>query len=488
MSKKSGAVNALKLLVLMAPQEIPRLADVRLNFDAILFSFLISLVTMSLAAMLPLWRSWKVDPAGAMKQDSARGLESRSSGRLRQGLIIGEVALTLMLSVAAMVLVRQLIAESRQDLGFSPDRLVTLDTHMSPHMSLANAAPEVVYAANSPDRQADLASLNQVLARVRAVPGVASAEAISGAPMSEGGSNVSYAIRGKSDFKPGALQLPVANIFAATPGYFQTMGIPVLRGRGLTEADLAGSEPVAVISESLAKEQFPGQEPIGKQIKCGWDFLAGWITIVGVAGDVRQDSPASAPTPTLYVPLTQHAHAATDMQLLVRTHSDAGAMSATLVKFMKQNFPEVAVQSSTMKENIGESERAQHFRTLLFGSFAGVSILLAMTGMYGVTAYTVAQKRFEFALRFALGAQRGQVLTSVLGTALTTAAVGIAVGFLLSLGAMRIMASLLGKMAAFDAVSYAVASGAVLLLALAATFAPAIRAATVEPTQVLRSE
>jgi putative ABC transport system permease protein len=306
--------------------------------------------------------------------------------------------------------------------------------------------------------------------------------------MADGGSNVGYAIRGKSEFKPGVADLPNANIFAMTPGYFETMGIPVLRGRGLTEGDLVGSEPVVVISESLAKQSFPGEDPIGKQIKCGWDYLESWITIVGVVGDVRQDSPASAPYPTFYAPLSQHAHAATDMQVMVRTRSDAGVMSATLAKFMKENFPEVAVLSTTMREDVGESERAQHFRTLLFSSFAGVSILLAMIGMYGVTAYTVAQRRFEFALRFALGAQRAQVLSSVMQKAMGVAAIGIICGVCLSLALMRVVGSLLGKMAALDAVSYGIAAAGVLLIALAATVLPAYRAATVEPMQVLRSE
>ncbi len=177
------------------------------------------------------------------------------------------------------------------------------------------------------------------------------------------------------------------------------------------------------------------------------------------------------------------------MQVVVRTRTDAGAMAATLTQMYEDNgFPQVAVQASTMRENVGESERAQHFRTLLFGSFAGVSILLAITGMYGVTAYTVAEKRFEFALRFALGAQRVQVLGSVLRSALAVAAIGVAGGVALSLALMRVMGTLLGKMPEFDPVSYAVAAAGVLLIALAATVQPAWRAATVEPMQVLRDE
>jgi putative ABC transport system permease protein len=482
------ALPALKLLVELAPAETPRLADVQLNFDVIAFSFAVSAVTMAVTALLPLWRAWQVDPASAMKQDSARGLESRGSGRLRQGLVIGEVALTLMLSVAALLLVRQLIAESKQDLGFSPERLVMLDTHVSPHMGNAKETELQRFAVDSPEGQEDVAALNRMLGRLRTVPGVASAEAVSAAPMSTGGSNVGYAIQGRSEFKPGVVDMPVANIFAVTPGYFQTMGIPVLRGRGIAETDLVGSEPVVVISESLAKQQFAGQDPIGKRIKCGWDYLTGWITIVGVVGDVRQDSPASAPFPTFYAPLTQHAHAATDMQVMLRTRSDAGAMSAALGRFMKRNFPDVAAVASTMRENVGESERAQRFRTMLFGSFAGVSILLAMTGMFGVTAYTVAQRRFEFGLRFALGAQRGQVLGLVLKGALAVAAIGVVCGVALSLALTRVVASLLGQIPAFDPVAYGVAAAGVLLIALGATLQPAYRAATVEPMRVLRDE
>jgi putative ABC transport system permease protein len=488
------ALPALKLLVQLAPTEIPRLADVRLNLDVIGFSFLVSVLTMSATALLPLWRSWRVDPASAMKQDSARGMETRGSGRLRQGLIVGEVALTLMLSVAALLLVRQLIVESKQDLGFAPERLVMLDTHMISAMAGLGVglpagqepAKEAVLAAG----RTDVGALDSLLTDLRGLPGVASIAAANGVPMSAGISDVDYAIHGVSEFKPGVNGLPDANILAMTPGYLETMKIPVLKGRGLTDADNMGSEPVLVISESAARQSFAGVDPIGKQIMCGYDLqtMGTWMTIVGVVGDVRQDSPASAPQPTLYVPMAQHPMRASEVQVMVRTRADAGTMAATMDRYMKQKYPAVAVQATTMRESVGESERAQHFRTLLFSSFAGVSILLAMIGMYGVTAYTVAQRRFEFALRFALGAQRGQVLASVLQRALSVAAIGVVAGIGLSLALMRVVGTLFGAMPAFDAVSYSVAAVGVLLIALSATLLPAYRAAMVEPMQVLRNE
>jgi len=466
------ALPALRLLVRLAPPDIPRLAEVRLNPDVIAFSFLVSLGTMALTALLPLWRSWQVDPSTAMKQDAQRGLESRASGRLRQALVVGEVALTLTLSVAAVLLVRQLIAESRQDLGFVPDHLIRIDTHM----------------VGVPNGPTDVATLNRMLDRARSVPGAASAGAVYSAPMAPSNSDVSYAVRGVSEFKPPYNNLSDANIMSMTPGYFATMRIPILKGRDITDADRAGSELVMVISQSVANQSFPGVDPIGKQIASGWDEIESWHTIVGVVGDVRQDSPAAKPYPTLYVPVAQHPRSATDMQLMVRTRADAGAMASTLSKLLKQNFTQASVEASTMRENVGETERAQHFRTLLFGSFAGVSILLAMTGMFGVTAYTVAQKRFEFALRFALGAQRGHVLGSVLRSALSVAMVGVVGGFVLSLALMRVIRTLLGQLPGFDPVSYGVATAGVLLIALAATLQPAWRAATVDPMQVLRDE
>jgi putative ABC transport system permease protein len=488
------ALPALKVLVRLAPQEIPRLADVRLNFDVILFSFLISLVTMAATALLPLWRSWQVDPAGAMKQDAARGTESRGSGRLRQALIVGEVALTLTLSVAAMLLVRQLIAQSRQDLGFSPEKLVVLDTHAAstaaPLMEKltfdGSPSPEIK-AAIEKAGAVDVQALTSMLEAIRAVPGVAGADAIYGAPMSNSGSNVGYAVHGVSSFTPGA-NLPGAYIGAVTPAYLHTMEIPLLKGRGIAETDGPGSEKVLLISEAMARQSFAGVDPIGKQIMCGWDSMGEWWTIVGVVGNVRQDSPGTPPASMIYTPVAQHAGAAQNMQVVVRTKTEAGAMAATLTRIMKRQYPQVAVKASTMRENVGESERAQRFRTLLFGSFAGVSILLAITGMYGVTAYTVAQKRFEFALRFALGAQRAQVLGSVVRNALSVAAIGVVGGIALSAALMRVMSSLLGQTPGFDLVAYGVAAAGVLIIALSATLQPAYRAATVEPMQVLRNE
>jgi putative ABC transport system permease protein len=488
------AVPALKLLVRIAPDDIPRLADVHLNMDVLLFSFLLSALLMAVTAVLPVWRSWHIDPASALRQDSSRGSEGRGAARLRNGFLVAEVALTLTLSVAAVMLTRQLINQSKQKLGFSAENLITLDSHaidntpMPTEQQIAAQTPEQAQANRASQAKTRLAHLDDTLATLSAVPGVESVAGILGAPMGFGGSNVGYAVKGRQVFAAPFKGLPNAELRPVTPNLFSTMRIPLLRGRNLNADDRLGSPRVLLINQELALKIFPGQDPIGQQVMCGYDDKLSWWTIVGVVGDIRDDSPAAAPTPTFYVPVAQHPGGAGDMQLIVRTRLAPAAMLDTLVNRLKQTHPEIAVKATTMHENIGETQRGDDFRTTLFGSFAFVSILLAAVGMYGVTAYSVTQRRFEFGLRIALGANRAQVLGMVLGKATTYAAVGIGIGIALSLGLVRVLASVVGKLPAFDLAAYAIASFAVLTIATLATLLPARAAANVDPMTVLRSE
>jgi len=472
------AQPALHLLTVMAQDQIPRLADVRLNRDVLLFSFAMSVATMLLTALLPAWRAMSVSPAGVLKQEQGSSSESRSSRRLRDALIVGEVALTLTLTVASVLLARQMIAQSQQDLGFAADNLLVMDTHTAESGGLTGTIAE-----NSP---AVLLSLEQMLGSIAKVPGVKAVAAAEAAPMGRI-ADVGYAIRGRSEFKPGN-KLADADITSITPQYFKTMEIPLLQGRMLTGDDTDSSEPVLVVSRELAEKQFPGVNPIGQQIMCGYDMKTGWWTIVGVVGNIRQRSPASPPAQTMYVPAAQHLARAGDMQIVVRTSIDPAAMASTLDPLLRRNYPMVAVSSTTMREAVGESSRAQRFRTLIFAGFAAVAILLAAVGMYGVTAYTVAQRRFEFALRFALGANRFQIVTLTLGHGITVAALGIGAGVALSIALMRVLGSLLGKLPAFDPTSYAIAILGVMAIAVTASVIPSRRASQVEPMRVLRGD
>ena len=490
------ALPALRLLVRLAPPETPRLADVGLNLDVLLFSFAISVLLIGLTAVLPVWRSWHIDPASALRQDTSRATEGGSALRLRNGFLVAEVALTLTLSVASIVLTRQLINQSRVDLGFSAESLITIDSHAvdtAPRPTdaqISAATPEQVAAYTAARSRVGLGRLDAALETLASVPGVAATGAIDGAPMnsSDGGSNVGYAVNGRQVFAPPFEGLQQADLHVMTPSAFPAIGMAILRGRNLSVEDRADSPQVVVINDELAKEVFAGVDPIGQQVVCGYDADPNRWTIVGVVSNVRSDSPAVPPTPTFYVPVSQHGWRASDMQLVVRTHGDAAAMMETLRKRLRDTHPEIAIRATTMRQNIGESQRSETFRSLLFGSFAGVSILLASVGMYGVTAYSVAQRKFEFGLRMALGADRAQLFGMVLRKALMLTMVGLVVGVGLSLSLMRVMASLAGKLPAFDPVAYVLASLAVLLVALLATFLPARAAASIDPINVLRSE
>ncbi|MEG9433179.1 ABC transporter permease [Terriglobus sp. ADX1] len=486
------AAVGLRALTRMAPPDTPRLADIHLNRDVFLFSLAVSAALMLLTSILPVWRSWRLDPATVLRADSERTSESRRSVRLRDGLIVAEVAFTLALSVTAVALTRQLIQDAQQELGFQPQHLLTVDTHQVssdayPGLSSEGDATPELLAERQAWRLRRMARLDALLTSVRKTPGVEAAAAIDGAPMGGGSPDVGYAIRGRTVFAPG-VTLPYADIHASTPEVFATMSVPVLRGRNLTDADNFGAARVLVINKALADEQFPHTDPIGQQIMCGYDSKGEWWTIVGVVGNIRHDAPGTPAGTAFYIPLAQHPARASDIQLIARTKADPAVMTQELRTSIQRNFPDVAATTSTLKENIGESQRTDRFRSTLLASFAAVSLLLAAVGMYGVTAYTVAQRRFEFALRFALGAQREQLAGMVLLHAAIVTALGIAVGIIGSVALMRIVSANLGKLPPVDTISFVIAAALVFVLAVAATVIPSQRAASTELMQALRAE
>lgn len=486
------AAVGLRALTRMAPPDTPRLADIHLNRDVFLFSLAVSAALMLLTSILPVWRSWRLDPATVLRADSERTSESRRSVRLRDGLIVAEVAFTLALSVTAVALTRQLIQDAQQELGFQPQHLLTVDTHQVssdayPGLSSEGDATPELLAERQAWRLRRMARLDALLNSVRKTPGVEAAAAIDGAPMGGGSPDVGYAIRGRTVFAPG-VTLPYADVHAVTPEVFATMSVPVLRGRNLTDADNFDAARVLVINKALADEQFPHTDPIGQQIMCGYDSKGEWWTIVGVVGNIRHDAPGTPAGTAFYIPLAQHPARASDIQLIARTKANPAVMTQELRTSIQRNFPDVAATTSTLKENIGESQRTDRFRSTLLASFAAVSLLLAAVGMYGVTAYTVAQRRFEFALRFALGAQREQLAGMVLLHAAIVTALGIAVGIIGSVALMRIVSANLGKLPPVDTISFVIAAALVFVLAVAATVIPSQRAASTELMQALRAE
>lgn len=489
------ALPALRLLLRFAPAGMPRLQEIHLNTEVFLVSVAVSIVLMAVTAVLPIVQMWAAAPAGALRGQPTRGMESRGLGRLRRVLMGAEVALTMVLSVAALLLARQLIAEGHVDLGFDAAHLLTLDTDMTAaeplpplpeHSSPQAKAAAVLAAAEVAQGWAN--RLDAIVATVQATPGVRSAAAIEGAPMGFGAVDVLYAIRGRHTMDSNRTSLPDADVHAVTPNFFAVMGAPLLRGRLPSGTDRLFAPSVVLINETLARQQFPGQDPVGHQIQCGYDFDSSWWTIVGVVGDLRAEAPGKAVAPTFYVPLAQHPQKANGLQVIVRTRAGAGETLQPLQSVLKQRYPDLAVKATTMTENIAEVERLDHLRSLLFDGFAAVSLFLAALGMYGVTAYSAAQRRFEFGLRAAVGARRGQLLAMVLREALEVALGGVVLGGVVSLLLNRALRSVVGQVPAFDAGTYALAVLMLLALALLAAGMPARRAAAAQPMEVLRYE
>ena len=260
----------------------------------------------------------------------------------------------------------------------------------------------------------------------------------------------------------------------------------MLKGRDFTEADSYEAPFVAIISESLARQSFPGQDPIGHQIECGLDAPGKQMTIIGVVRDLRQDSPAESPGPALYMPLTQHPYMATQINIAIRTKVSSAALIDTVQSRIQRIDPGIATRFTTMDAMVGDSVEMQRFRSVLVGSFAGVGLLLAILGVYGTVSYSVAQRTFEIGVRMAFGAERESILTMVLRQVLVLASIGIVAGLGLSLIAGRFIASMLSGVSPADPLSLGAAVGILVLAAIGAALIPARAASSVEPMQALR--
>jgi predicted permease len=318
------------------------------------------------------------------------------------------------------------------------------------------------------------------------LPGVRSVAAAMGLPTGQYGSNGSYAVEGKHIFAPGQ-RLPHAGFELASPGYFATLGIPLVRGREFSSRDEYNAPFVAIISEALARETFPTEDPLGKRIQCGLDS-PNWMTIVGVVGDVRQDSPASPPAPQLYMPLKQHPFHANELQVVLRTAVEPGSLAQAVRQKVRALNPEIALKFTTLEEMVAESIARPRFQMFLISAFAALALSLVMAGVYGVMSYVTTQRTSEFGLRMAMGATPGDLVALVLKGAIRLAVVGLAVGILLSLASGSAINSLLFGLKPVDFVTYFAVFGAVLPVVLLAAVVPAWRAARIDPLTALRDE
>jgi putative ABC transport system permease protein len=358
--------------------------------------------------------------------------------------------------------------------GFNPDRLLTMRMNL----------PQSKYSNH--DRR--LGFYDGLLERVKALPGVESAAMITFLPLTFPGGSSLFSVEGRA--APPAGEEPLAVNRSVTPDYFRTMGIPLVSGRVFDSKDRQDSQPVVIINRAMAERYWPGEEPVGKRLKLGYaNSPSPWATIVGVIGDVRQFELIRDSKPEMYRPYTQERGWFAPRDLVVRTSSDPLSFAAAVRSQVWAVDGDQAVYDiKTMEQVVSGSISKQRFNMTLFGVFAGVAMLLAAVGIYGVMSYTVTQRTHEIGIRMALGARPGGVLKLVIAQGMKPALAGVAIGAVSALALTRVMSSLLYGVSATDPVTFIIISVVLAGVALAACFVPARRATKVDPMIALRYE
>lgn len=466
------AAISLDAMLALAPPDTPRLADVRLSLPVLLAAVCASFLSSVLFGLLPALRISGIDLTHNLKQGGARGLLGGGPGRLRAAIVFTEVALSFVLVLSAGLLFRSFLALNQVDTGYRTEGRLVVGASL-PAEDLAG-------------HQRAIRELQRAVDAVSAVPGVLSASAAMGLPNGPYGSNGAYLVEGAPMLSDWT-KMPQAGFRLAAPGYFRTLGVPLLAGRDFLAADSYESNPVAIVSQSLARASFPNESPLGKRIKCGLDRDV-WMTVVGVVGDVRSDSPATPPQPELYMPLDQHPFHANDLHIVARTGVPPASLQETVRRAIRAVNPEIAMKQTTLSQLLATAIALPRFQTLLLGIFAALAVLLAVVGVYGLMSYHVASRGPEFGLRLALGASAAGILRLSLSAGLRLIAAGLAAGILGSLALTRFLESQLFGVKPGDAATYLLSALALLAAAGVAALLPSLRASRLDPLAALREE
>ena len=465
-------LRGVDVLVRLVPVDIPRLAQASLDGRVLVFVTAVSALTAFLFGLAPALAGSKFDLIEPLKE-SRQGFSLRlRRTRTNGALVIGEVAMALVLLASAGLLIRSFISLESADPGFDSGHVLTLRLDSPPNYSQAQQ-PRF---------------FSEVIDRVRALPGVRSVSGVFGLPFSEVDARTGFAIEGQSVEKANR---PETAYLAVAPHYFQTLGIPLEKGRDFTAHDGLGSLPVAIINEALARRYFPHQDPIGRRIQPGISNGYGnkepLREIVGVVGDVKLHDLAANAGSQCYVPLSQSPLGL--MTLVVRTDGDPLSLAPAVRSVIASANKDVVVYNlATLQELITRSVAAPRFLTLFLGMFASLAVLLAAVGLYGLVSYSVALRTQELGIRMALGAEKRDVLRMVIGQGLKLALIGVAIGVAGALALTRFLSSLLYGVKPTDPLTFIAVSLILIAVALLACYIPARRAAKVDPMVALRYE
>jgi len=469
-------VKALKLISPDGPETIPRLGEVSLDWRVLGFTLGVSCLTGVIFGLAPALQVSKPDLQHTLKE-GGRGFVGARGQRLRGLLVIAEVALSLALLVGAGLLIRSFIRLQKVDLGFNPERLLTLRVEMSEN------------------KARDLTSISkfyqQVIDRVQALPGVEAVGVANAAPIVTPGIRMPFVIEGKPD--PPLGQPQVVNNRVVSPDYFRALDIPLLKGRLLSAQDNTQAPLVVVINQAVARRYWGDEDPVGKRLKFGLrasDPCCPWLTVAGVVGSVRQVGLDSDPYPEFYRPFTQeHPSWARPRALFIRATGDPlSLVAAVKSQIWAVDKDQTIWAVRAMDEIVSSSLAPRRFNLLLLGVFASLALVLASVGIYSVISYAVSQRTREIGVRMALGAHAGDIIKMIIGQGLALTLVGVATGLLASLALTRWMESLLFGVSATDPLTFAGVALLLTLVALLACWIPARRATRVDPLVALRSE
>jgi putative ABC transport system permease protein len=443
------------------------------------FTLLLALLTGVVFGLVPAFQASKIDLNGALKQGGGRTGLNAGGNRVRSVMVVSEVALALVLLVGAGLLIQTFLKLRDQYSGLRPENVLTLRTVL-PRNKYPEQAQRVLF-------------YNQVLERVKSMPGVVSAGYATSIPLAWKGGTSGFFPEGRTVERASAEGLSYdANHRQVSADYLKTMGVPLLRGRPLSDADDDRAVNVAIVNETMARQYWPGEDAIGKRFKLGdpQDDIP-WITIVGVAGDVRQmgvDEPVKA---EMYLPYKQIKDFPfySPRDLVIRTTVDPLTIVAAARNEIHQVDPAQPISNvRTMDEVLGEETASRRLGMTLITIFAALALLLATIGIYGVLAYFVVQHTQEIGVRVALGAQRRDILALVLRRGMTLTLVGVAVGVAAAFALTRLMASLLYGVGTTDPLTYATIAVLLTVVALIACYVPARRAMKVDPMVALTYE
>lgn len=465
------ATAGSRVLVALAPTDVPRLTDTAVDGWVLGFAFGASLLACLFFGLMPAIRAARVDLGEALKQGSARGLAGGGTG-LRRVLVIAEIALSVVLVASAGLLIRSFAALNEVALGFKPENVLVMETSVTASMDANQAVP--LYA--------------RLIEASATIPGVIAVGA-SRVPPGRIAASGAYWI----DQVPAPEQISVTAAQAiysvGSPGMFGALGMELKRGRDFAPSDAPDAPFVAVINETLARRSFGGRDPIGHTIATPFDSNSPKpMSVIGVVADIRQRGPAHEPDAEIYMPFAQHPGPSTQLRIVARTAVQPEQLAAAFRRKAHEIAPDMPVKFSTMESRMAEIVSAPRFRTMLLSIFAALAVGLAMAGVYAVVSFMVTRRRGEIGLRMALGANAFDVQKMVLRQGIWMALAGLVLGIAGALAASHWLGSLLFGVRPTDPATYGAAAAVIVVVTLAASYVPARRAARVDPLVALRQD